>query len=63
MRTDANRGRYDRGRPRYPSDLTDEEWSEIGPLVPPAKRGGNKRAVNVREVVDGVMHVLGTGCR
>ena len=35
----------------------------IEPLIPPAKRGGNKRTVNVREVVNGLMYVLGTGCQ
>ena len=48
---------------RYPSDLTDEEWSLIEPLIPPAKRGGRKREVVVREVVNGVMYVLSTGCQ
>ena len=28
---------------RYPSDLTDEEWALSEPLIPPAKRGGNRR--------------------
>ena len=28
---------------RYPSDLTDEEWALVEPLIPPAKRGGNRR--------------------
>jgi len=37
---------------RYPSDLTDEEWSHIEPLIPPAKRGGRDREVDVREVVN-----------
>ena len=32
-------------------------------LIPPTRRGGNKRAVNVREVLNGVMYVLGTGCQ
>ena len=62
MWTNENRGRYDRGKLRYPSDLTDAEWDLVGPLIPPAKRGGNKRAVDVREVVNGLMCVLGTGC-
>ena len=39
------------------------EWAVIGPLIPPAKRGGNKRTVEVREVVNGVMYVLSTGCQ
>jgi len=34
------RKRYDRGRLRYPSDLTDEEWSLVAPLIPPAVRAG-----------------------
>jgi transposase len=36
---------------RYPSDLTDAEWRFVGPLIPPAKRGGGKRTVNIREVI------------
>ena len=60
--TMKNRGRYDRSKLRYPSDLTDEEWALTGPLVPPAKRGGNRRTVNVREVINGLMYVLSTGC-
>ena len=61
--TDENRARYDRSKLRYPSDLTDEEWGLIGPLIPPAKPGGNKRTVVVREVVDGLMYILSTGCQ
>jgi len=63
MWTNENRGRYDRSKLRYPSDLTDEEWALVEPHIPPAKRGGNKRTVNVREVVDGLMYVLSTGCQ
>ena len=63
MWTQENRRRYDRGKLRYPSDLTDEEWAHVAPLIPPAKRGGNKRTVNVREVVNGLMYILGTGCQ
>jgi transposase len=63
MWTDENRGRYDRSKLRYPSDLTDEEWALVGPLIPPAKRGGNKRTVSEREVVNGLMYILSTGCQ
>ena len=63
MWTDENRARYDRSKLRYPSDLTDQEWSLIEPLIPPAKRGGNRRTVVVRDVVDGVMYILSTGCQ
>jgi len=38
MWTTENRRRYDRDRLRYPSDLTDEEWKFVEPLIRPAKR-------------------------
>src|SRR5271170_1652438 len=63
MWTTENRGRYDRNRLRYPSDLTDEEWKLVEPLIPPARRGGDKRTVDLREVVNGLMYVLSTGCQ
>lgn len=47
----------------HPSDLTDEEWALVALLIPPAKRGGNKRTINVREVVNGLMYILSAGCR
>ena len=62
MWTVENRKRYERSHLRYPSDLTDEEWQHVEPLIPLAKPGGRKREVNIREVVNGVMYVLSTGC-
>ena len=63
MWTTENRGRYDRSKQRYPSDLTDAEWKLVEPLIPPGKRGGGRRKVVVREVVNGLMYVLSTGCQ
>jgi transposase len=63
MWTIQNRARYNREQLRYPSDVTDEEWAEIAPLIPPARRGGRKRTVNIREVFNGLMYVLSTGCQ
>ena len=63
MWTIENRPRYNRDRLRYPSDLTDVEWALIEPMIPPAKHGGRRRTVEVREVVNGVMYVLSTGCQ
>ena len=63
MWTSSNRGRYDRRKLRYPSDVTDEEWSHVAPLIPPAKRGGNRRHGTEREVVNGLMDILSTGCQ
>jgi transposase len=47
----------------YPSDLTDTEWGLIEPMIPPANRGGRRREVNVREVVNAIFFVLSTGCQ
>jgi len=63
MWTNENRHHYDRGKLRYPSDLTDDEWALIEPEIPPAKRGGGKRTVIMREAVNGLMYVLSTGCQ
>ena len=63
MWTNENRARYDRSKLRYPSDLTDEEWSHVAPLIRPAKHGGRQRRVVMREVVNALMYVLSTGCQ
>ncbi len=63
MWTIENRARYNRDHLRYPSDATEEEWTEVGPLIPPARRGGRKRSVNIREVFNGLLYVLSTGCQ
>ena len=48
---------------RYPSDLTDAEWALVEPTIRPAKRGGRRREVNVREVLNAIFYVLSTGCQ
>ena len=63
MWTTKNRGRYDRSHLRYPSDLTDDEWVLVDRFIRPAKRGGNRRHVDVREVMNGIMYILSTGCQ
>jgi transposase len=63
MWTPENRARYDRSKLCYRSDLTDQEWALIEPLIPPAKRGGNRRTVVVRDVGDGLMYILSTSCQ
>lgn len=63
MWTNENRAKYKRDHLRYPSDVTNEEWAHVEPLIPPAKRGGRKREVNIREVFNGIMFVLSTGCQ
>lgn len=63
MWTAENRARYERKGLRYPSDLTDDEWALVAPLIPPAKHGGRHRTVNVREVLNAIFYVLATGCQ
>jgi transposase len=48
---------------RYPSDLTDTEWAIVEPMIPPARHGGCKRSVSVREVLNGIFYILWTGCQ
>lgn len=63
MWTKETRRRHSRHGQRYTHDLTDQEWVEIKPLIPPAKPGGNKRTADIREVINGIMYLLGTGCQ
>jgi putative transposase len=46
-----------------PSDLTDEQWAFIQPLLPPAKSGGRPRTVNLREILNTPFCQARTGCQ
>ena len=59
--TDKNRAKYDRDHLRYPSDLTDDEWACVEPLIPPASSGGGKRRTEMRVVMDDVRYMMITG--
>ena len=53
-------------RKKYPSDLTDEQWAIVAPLIPPAKqspRGGRPRKVNMREVLHTLLSLNRSGCQ
>ncbi len=50
-------------RTPYPTDVTNAQWSRIAPLIPPAKPGGRRRSVNVREVVNAILYFVRTGCQ
>src|SRR5271168_1308557 len=63
MWTLENRPKYNRDHLRYPSDLTNDEWAYIEPLIPPPKPGGGKRRTDMRAVMNGVMYLLSTGCQ
>lgn len=46
----------------YPSDLTDAQWRLIKGRIPGAKPGGRPRSVSMREVVNGILYLVRTGC-
>src|SRR5205085_834699 len=47
----------------YPSDLTDEQWSALEPLIPPSKHGGRPREINIRRVIEGIFYRNRSGCQ
>jgi len=47
----------------YPTDLTDEQWAIIEPLLPAAKTGGRPREVNLRLVLNTIFYLVKTGCQ
>ncbi len=49
-------------RRSYPTDLTNQEWEIIAPLIPPPKPGGRNRKVEIREILDAIFYLLRTGC-
>jgi transposase len=53
----------DRRGLRYPSDMSDAEWALVAPMIRPAKRGGRRRSVDAREVLNAIFYVLWTGCQ
>lgn len=50
-------------RKPYPSDLTDEQWQLIEPLIPKESKGGRPRTVDMREVLNAMLYLTRTGCQ
>ena len=53
-------------RKKYPSDLTDEQWAILQPMIPPAKQnrqGGRPRKVDMREVLNTLFSLNRSGCQ
>src|SRR5262249_40319894 len=47
---------------RYPSDLTDEQWALVEPLIP-VYPGGRPRSTSMRDVLDAIFYIVRTGCQ
>jgi transposase len=48
-------------RKPYPTDLTDDEWRALEPLIPAAKPGGRPRSANLREIMNAIRYQLRSG--
>lgn len=59
--TETTRSNYERGELRYASDLKDDEWELLRPLMPPPKRLGRPRQTCYRAVLEGIFYILRTG--
>ena len=46
----------------YPSDMTDEQWAVLGPLIPPSY-GGRPRTLDLRRVLNGIFYRNKSGCQ
>src|SRR6266536_6702708 len=65
MWTPATRGRMaaiERKTKRYPTDLTDEEWAKVEPLLPRRSKRGRPREVDLREIMNAIRYLVRTGC-
>jgi transposase len=58
---------WPQGHPRkpYPSDVTDQQWAILEPLIPPSRtqRGGRPREVDMREVINTILYQNRSGCQ
>ena len=50
-------------RQAYPSDMSDAQWEQLAPLIPPKIGKGKNRTVNLREVMNAILYFLRTGCQ
>ena len=62
MWTQAHREAHEQRGPGFPSDLTDQEWERLEPLIPPAKPGGRPRGTDMRQAMNAILYLLRTGC-
>lgn len=52
-------------RKKYPSDISKNGWKKLKPYLPESKSGEGKQgrlAVDLKEVINGIMYVVKTGC-
>ena len=47
----------------YATDVTDDQWALIAPLIPSSKHGGAPRTVDIRLVFNTILYLNKTGCQ
>ena len=47
----------------YPSNLTEQQWEIIRPLIPNAKSGGRPRTTDMRSICNAIFYYLKTECQ
>ena len=62
MWTEKHRAIYRQSGESLPSDLTDEQWAHLEPLIPPADPGGRPRKTDMRAAMNAIFFLLRTGC-
>ena len=62
MWTNEHRTTYRQSGRGFPSDLGDEEWARLAPLIPPASPGGRPRKTDMRAAMNAIFYLLRTGC-
>lgn len=50
-------------RLHYDTDLTNDQWLILEPLIPPAKQGGRPRSANIREILNAIFYLLANGIK
>jgi transposase len=61
--TEITRAEYQRNGLRYASDMTDAEWALVARRLPPRRRLGRPREVDLRTVLQAILYILSTGCQ
>ena len=51
-----------KARKPYPTDLTDEQWELLKPMLPPDKPRGRRRRVDLRDIINAILYLLRAGC-
>ena len=61
MWTPITRAQHNRDHLLFPSNLTDDEWQILAPLMPPPCRVGRRRSWEWRDVLDAIFYILRGG--